>query len=171
MKAPSLVSLGLIATLALITTSACSQPSPRSDVVWTKPDRPEVTAASAEARKTLPIFWRHFDAKAPGTGEFYIKVPFKTRHDGQEHMWVEPVRRSPTEIVGRLADTPEDVDGVKPGDEVHFAPERVSDWSYVKADKTYGNFTTRVLLDSFGAEERQYAATHMSAKPIEAEDQ
>jgi uncharacterized protein YegJ (DUF2314 family) len=86
-------------------------------------------------------------------------------------MWVEPVSRSTTEIVGRLVDTPQDVDGLKPGDEVRFSPEQVSDWSYMKADKTYGNFTTRVLLDSFGVEERRYAATHMSAKPIEAEDQ
>jgi uncharacterized protein YegJ (DUF2314 family) len=170
-KATSAASVGLIAILAVITTGACSQPSSRSDVVWTTTDRPEVTAAMAEARKTLPIFWRHFDAKDPNTGELYVKAPFKTRHNGQEHMWVEPVRRSPTEIVGRLVDAPEDVDGLKPGDEVRFAPDRVSDWSYVRAGKTYGNFTTRLLLDSFGAEERQYAATHLSAKPVEAEDQ
>ena len=166
-----LIAVGLLVLLGIGAISACSKPTPRRDVIWGLETDPAVAAASALALKTLPIFWRHFDAKAANTDEFYLKVPFKTQQGGEEHMWVEPMTRASTEVIGRLMDEPEDVAGVKRGDQVRFPSDHISDWTYARDGKSYGHFVTRVLMDRFAPKERKIAARQLSATPLEAEDQ
>lgn len=165
------VVLAMTLLLASLPVAACSKSEPHGDVAWTKTNSADVVKAMAEARRTLPVFWRRLDAKAPDTDEFYLKVPFTTRHGGQEYMWIAPTQRADAEVVGRLIDQPEDVEGLKPGDEVRFGPDRIADWGYTRSGKIYGNFTTRLLLNSFGPEERADVAPRLSPKPLETEDQ
>ncbi len=160
----------LVAVLGIGLVGACVKADARNDVIWGLENDAAVAAASAHAQQTLPIFWRHFDAKSPGTDEFYLKVSFKTDHGGSEHMWVETITRSPTEILGQLLDKPEDVSGVKRGDQVRFSSDRISDWTYARDGKSYGHFVTRVLIDRFSPGERKVAERQLSAELLEAEE-
>jgi uncharacterized protein YegJ (DUF2314 family) len=166
------VVLGMILLSASLSLSiaACAKDGARGDVAWSKTNSPEVVSAMAEARRTLAIFWRRYDAKTPGADQFALKVSFPTRHGGQEYMWVAPTQRTDAEVVGQLIDEPEKVEGLKPGDQVRFDPGRIADWGYERGGKVYGNFTTRILLNNFSPEDRAHAAAHFSPTPLETED-
>jgi uncharacterized protein YegJ (DUF2314 family) len=126
-----------------------------------------VRAATAEARATLDIFWRKFDTGE--ADEYQLKVGLTTPNEATEHVWLAPSGWREGKVVGRLLSQPLDLPDVDAGDEVYVDPERISDWSYVKADKVWGAFTQRALLDQVSAEFRRQAEAAFSPTPLEPE--
>jgi uncharacterized protein YegJ (DUF2314 family) len=131
------------------------------------PDDAKIVAAKAEAIRTLPIFWAKWAAKPPGYSDFALKVAFRVKDHGSEHIWARPLRRTGGELVVRLANDPAYFVGLKMGSEVAVDESDVSDWAYARDGKLYGHFTTRALLDRAGPAERTELERVLAPTPLE----
>ena len=119
---------------------------PGPPVVAFGPDDAEHDAAKAEARATLPSFWRALESHGE-VGDFLIKVGLPAANDGFEHVWLGQIRREPTGFWGVLENQPvHTLRRMRLGDEVEFSEDQVSDWAYRKDELWFGHFTTRVML-------------------------
>ncbi|WP_413993540.1 YegJ family protein [Labrys okinawensis] len=108
-------------------------------------DDPAMNAAFAKAQQTLGQFLDAFEAKAPGTGSFLVKIPISDG-DKREYFWVNELTRTGNQFSGRIKNRPEVVQNIQYGQLVTFPRSRIRDWMYVDHGKTLGNFTTCVLL-------------------------
>ncbi len=106
---------------------------------------PEIAAAIAKARSTLPAFWKA--VAEPGQGEegFALKVAIKDGGD-TEHFWLIDVEREGDKYVGTINNDPQIVGNVTAGDRYAFAEADISDWMFMRSGKIVGNETMRPLL-------------------------
>lgn len=115
---------------------------------------PEMAAAMARARDTLPQFISALRLPTPAQTDFAIKVGFG---DGQdtEYMWLAPVSYDGTHFKGKLDGDPVQVRDLKSGDAVTVEPARVADWMYIEDGRMVGGYTTRLLRDRMTPEQRR----------------
>lgn len=125
-----------------------------------------MNAAIAEARRSLPTFWTLLQTDPVVAASGKIKVGFDTP-GGPEHMWVREVRREGAVVKGLLDNRPVWLAGVAKGDPVTVDPADISDWSYIRDNRMYGSYTTRVMLPHFPAEQREAYRKFLSDKPLE----
>ncbi len=134
----------LIMTLA--TTAAC-QASPqdaregREDIIDFSAEDKAMNAAKAEAQKTLPTFLAILVNPAPNTDMIGFKYPL----GGDEHIWVDNVKRDGDYLTGTLSNVPVK-EGYQLGDAVRVPLKDVSDWSARVDGTMQGHYTTRVIL-------------------------
>ena len=146
--------------LLLCVTSGCDDAAPATGsapsagVATVEEADPEMAAAMAKARATLPEFIAAVRAPTPAQSAFTIKAPF---HDGDrtEYMSVTPVSFDGKTFHGTLDDRPVSLHNVKIGDKVTIEPPRVADWSYVDGGKLVGGYTLRVLRARLSPEQRR----------------
>lgn len=136
----------LIAALVLLAAAAplLAQPqtTERDDVVPISQRDPEMNAAIAEAKRTLPEFLRVVDKPPPGVDSIGFKYPL----GGWEHIWVTDVERRGNVLIGRLDNEPMQ-ENYRTGQVVEVPFAQVSDWAYRGADGVMrGHRTTRVIL-------------------------
>jgi uncharacterized protein YegJ (DUF2314 family) len=105
----------------------------------------EMNAAFAKAQQTLGQFLDAFEAQAPGTSSFLVKIPISDG-DKREYFWVNGLTRTGNQFSGHINNRPEVVQNIQYGQFVTFPRSRIRDWMYVDHGKTLGNFTTCVLL-------------------------
>lgn len=152
----------------LVTTPVVSACAQAEDLIVVPVEDPQVDAAIAEARKTLPIFWGKFDANLAGYDRFALKVGLPTGGGAEEHIWMNVVSRSGGKVVGELANEPYDLGELKSGSRVEVDEALISDWQYQKGGKLYGHFTARALLPRANAAQRAEAAELFAPQPLEA---
>ncbi|HEY9236723.1 MULTISPECIES: YegJ family protein [Phenylobacterium] len=167
MKRTVLAAVVALAAMTAPLVSACAR-EPEEQLIYTEDDDAEVLAATAEARKTLPIFWAKFEAKPAGYDHFAVKVGLKTSAGNEEHIWMDGLGRANGKVTGKLANEPYDLPGLKEGSLVEVDEAAVSDWQYSKGGKLYGHFTTRALSARANAAQRAQAAELFSPQPLEA---
>jgi uncharacterized protein YegJ (DUF2314 family) len=128
--------------------------SPPAQVMTVEEADPEMTAAMAKARETLPEFLAALRAPTPAQSAFTIKAPFR---DGEriEYMSVTPVTFDGKTFHGTLHDQPVSLHNIKLGAKVTVEPGRVADWSYVEEGKLAGGYTLRVLRGRMSTEQRR----------------
>lgn len=164
------VKLAMIAAVA-IGVAACGQAEPvqpLSEKMIYSDGGAELDKARAEALRTLPIFWAKFYGKAPDTSEFAIKVKLLADDgSGGEYIWGEPIRQVGDVVVVRLMNDPVHVKTVKFGSEVRSQVSDIWDWAYIKGDRAYGHFTTRVLIKDATAQEREEFQALAAPNPLE----
>ncbi|MHA3915763.1 DUF2314 domain-containing protein [Halovulum sp. GXIMD14793] len=106
-------------------------------------DDPEMSAASAEARKELDRFLAFAETYS---GEAALQVAFPTvSGEGYEHIWVIPFEEVEGGFKGILEGNPQDLGDLTIGSEVRFSRDQISDWGAVIDDRGYGYYTLRVL--------------------------
>src|SRR5215470_2338000 len=89
----------LTVMMALLTLlSACSQ---RDKVVSVADDDPQMLAAIAKARETLPQFWAAFAKPERGERGFALKVKISDKH-GTEHFWATDIENHDGKIKGAI---------------------------------------------------------------------
>ena len=81
MKHTSKITAAALVAILLSLLAACSK---RDKVVNVEDDDPEMVAAIAKARSTLPQFWQVFDKPERGDSKFSLKVKI-TDKKGTEH--------------------------------------------------------------------------------------
>lgn len=99
-----------------------------------------------------------------------VKVGYPTAHGGMEYLWMEVESHRGDAVTGRIVNAPEDVPEVREGERVVVDVVKVVDWAYFKGKKSFGQFTTRVLL--VGADEarqHEFGADLLAPTPIETE--
>src|SRR5262245_14017981 len=138
-RIPNIV-VALVAVL-LSLLAACSK---RDKVVNVESDDPEMTAAIAKARETLPQFWQVFEKRDRGESNFSLKVKI-TDKNGTEHFWATDIERRDGKMMGTINNDPNIVASVKLGDRIEIREAAISDWLYMRDGKMVGNETLKPL--------------------------
>ena len=105
---------------------------------------PEKIAATEEARRTLPLFWKAFDNPAPDECDFALKFNLNPREDA-EFIWAYDLKREDGRIYGKLGNEPFQP-GYSPDQFYEINPDDIVDWTYYKAGVAQGHFITRVMF-------------------------
>lgn len=142
MKSWLRISVMWLAAVMLLALVACSE---RDGVISVADDDPEMTAAIAKARSTLPQFWQTFEKPGKGEEGFALKVAI-TDPNGTEHFWANKIERQDGKIFGVIDNTPNIVGNVKIGDRIEIPEANISDWLYARDGKMVGNETVRPLF-------------------------
>ena len=151
----------MILALALaIGLAACGQPlteAQQADPVHQfSAEDATMNAAIEEARRGLPRFWE-LHAANDGS-DFMVKVGFPTTSGGHEHIWVGDIQRSAAGVTAVVQNEPHDVPSIRYGERTTVDEALISDWALTRGGRTYGHYTTRVVIASLPAEEQaQYA--------------
>lgn len=106
----------------------------------------ELEDASNAAKSKLPGLQAKFNKGLPPGAMLMLKVPFTTREGGNEWMWIEVIEWSDTKIRGILQNDPQQVPGLKAGQQVTTKKAKVFDYIYYHSDGTKeGNETGKIL--------------------------
>lgn len=150
--------LTLVILVALMTLfPACSKKNKvigKDEVIDVADDDPEMLAAIARARDTLPEFWQVLEKPEHGEFGFALKVKI-TDKKGTEHFWAIEIERHDGKIKGTINNDPDIVTTVKLGDRIEIKESDISDWLYVRDKKMFGNETIRPLLKKMPAQEAE----------------
>ena len=138
-----------VAFLVWLPSMSCSQ---RDKVVSVAADDPEMVAAIARARASLPQFWEVFEKHSQGESDFALKVKI-TDANGSEHFWATSLERRGEKTMGTINNDPNTVTNVKLGDRIEIPEADISDWLYMQGGKMHGNYTLKPLFKSMPAEE------------------
>jgi uncharacterized protein YegJ (DUF2314 family) len=160
MKHPSMITAVALGAILMSLFMACSK---RDKIVNVEEDDPEMVAAMAEARSTLPQFWEHFDQPQRGESDFSLKVKI-TDEKGTEHFWATEIERHDGKTMGTINNDPNIVASVKLGDRIEIPEADISDWLYLRDGKMVGNRTLVPLLKTMPAKEAE-AYKQMMAEP------
>jgi len=139
------LSVGVL--LSLFT--ACSK---RDTVINIAEDDPEMVAAIAKARDSLPQFWAAFDQRQRGDTDFSLKVKI-TGKRGTEHFWLKEIERRDGQVYGTIDNAPDIVRHVKRGARIPIPEADISDSFYMRDHKMVVNYTSRVLFRTMTAAE------------------
>lgn len=131
----------LAMALGLATPQAAK---PGDDVVYIENDNAAMAAAAAKARAQLPAFLDRLARRDPSESDFAVKFDLDPGEKA-EYIWGDIVARDGDTLDVALANIPL-LKGYKIGQRVKLKLADVIDWSYVRAGKLHGHYTTRVLL-------------------------
>lgn len=136
-------------------------------------DDAEMNAAIAEAQRTLPLFLLNsVDEDGYGHVGGYLKVgfPVKNAEINVENIWVGPFAVSDGEnFIGLLANEPVAMGGLHSGDQVSFDYDMIVDWSIAnESGTTWGDYTTRVIVDGLPAKQAAELAARFANPPVPA---
>lgn len=112
---------------------------------------PVMNAAIATAQKTLPLFLcASVDDEGYGPPGGFLKVRYPATDADFTHeiIWVGPFAAwNGEDFAGFLANQPHAMGSLNRGDQIDFTYDMIVDWSWHADDrKTFGDFTTRVIL-------------------------
>ncbi|MBX9746470.1 MAG: DUF2314 domain-containing protein [Hyphomonadaceae bacterium] len=126
-----------------------------------------MAAAIEEARRTYPQFLADFGRAPPfRQGDYMVKVAMPTPDGGEEHIWVDNLRRDGERLFGMLANEPGNLPGMHLGSPVEIDHARISDWSISGSEGMYGNYTTRVMLPHMNQAEAEALRESLSRTPL-----
>lgn len=140
-----------VTTVLLTLLTACSK---RDMVVNVADDDPQMLAAIAKARDTLPQFWTVLDKRDRGESGFSLKVKITDKR-GTEHFWATDIERRDGKTMGTINNDPNIVATVKLGDRIEIPEADISDWLYMRDGKMVGNETLKPLLKTMPAHEAE----------------
>jgi len=161
--------------LACVTVAPSWAQKAAGDPIWGYASGDEaMNAAIAEAQRTYPLFLAAFRADSVAhQSNYMVKVGLPTSGEGApttvEHIWIDHLHFEGDVLVGALANTPDYLPGMSLGSRVEVETARVSDWSIVRNDGMYGNFTTRVMLDDIPADQAAQLRRVLTRDPLPAD--
>jgi uncharacterized protein YegJ (DUF2314 family) len=148
--------LAAFALTAALTASLSSAASAQSGSMIRVPnDDPEMAAAIAKARASLPAFWQALEQPGPGEEGFALKVAVRDGAD-VEHFWLIDVARADGKLSGTVNNEPEIVGNVANGERYEFSEADISDWLFQRNGKMVGNETLRPLLKRMPKGDAEY---------------
>jgi uncharacterized protein YegJ (DUF2314 family) len=161
--------LTALALLCLAASPAAAQQKPLAPdpVVEFSEEDAAMNGAIEEARRTYPQFLADF-AAAPAhqTQNYMVKVGLPADGGGQEHIWVDNLRRENGRLVGALANEPVYLPGMHLGSRVEIDDTLVSDWAIITAQGMYGSYTTRVMLPFIDPNEAAQLRAILTESPV-----
>ena len=103
-----------------------------------------------DARRTLPIFFRHLASADSGSTHYSIKYPFRAKAGSgiaMEQVWLSNIQFSRGNYYGVIASTPQHLSGMRKGKKVPFNPGEITDWMYIHNGKITGGLSIQYLLE------------------------
>jgi uncharacterized protein YegJ (DUF2314 family) len=140
--------IAVMAAVALLGAATVSvRAEDRSPVIDVRTGDPEMNAAIAQARTTLPKFWASYEAPKPSETGHSLKVRFPYGNNNGEHIWMAEVAKiGGDRYSGRFANAPVHLHGKRAGDQVEFKEADISDWMYLRNGKIVGGETIKPML-------------------------
>jgi uncharacterized protein YegJ (DUF2314 family) len=151
----------LLVLFSTLCFTSCSQKTEKDQTIEVSEADPEMEAAIAKARETLPQFWAAFENPKNKESDFCLKVEISDRN-GVEHFWMNEIERKTGKIFGSINNDPNVVQSVKLGQRMEIPEDKISDWLFYREDKMVGNFTLRVLLKKMPREEAEFYQKQLS---------
>jgi uncharacterized protein YegJ (DUF2314 family) len=112
-------------------------------IVPVEEDDPRLAEVVYEARARWPEFLEAF-SRRNAEDAFLVKSCFADEN-GQEWMWSTVDRIEESQLIGRLANSPNEVKHVSEGDEVEVHAREIGDWFYTNDSEQVGQFSSRLL--------------------------
>ena len=144
--------------VAAILLAGCGKPNPPAPELLPQAtpanttlrnDDPELDAAVARARGSLDTFLQRL--AHPQKGEvFSVEAAFPTPDGGHEHLWIGDVTFKRNAFTGTLTSKVAKVPSLSYGQTVTVKRDEVTDWMILRAGRSEGGFTVKVLLDREG---------------------
>jgi uncharacterized protein YegJ (DUF2314 family) len=142
-----LVAAVAAAVLALFGSPTAASAQDRSPVIDFSTANPEMNAAIAKGRATLPTFWASYDAPKSSETGHSLKVRFPSARTSGEHIWIADVKKRPDgRYSGKFANAPRDLPGKKAGDLTEFTEADITDWMFMRNGKIVGGETIKPSL-------------------------
>ena len=157
-----MIAIAAALALSLVPAGSASVPAPafepaaepQEDGIYdVRADDPEMNAAIARGRETLPSFYRRLASPEAGDSEFMIKFDIDPG-EGVEYVWADRIERAPGRMTGILINQPVYTKD-RMGDRVAIREDRVIDWGYRSGGVMQGSFTNRVLIGRMPPEEAE----------------
>ncbi|MGL4422158.1 MAG: YegJ family protein [Gemmataceae bacterium] len=139
--------------IVVVALTGCGKKHPAENVTNVADDDPRMNAAIDKARASVKTFIAALKSPKPDQSAFSIKMAF-TDGRNTEHMWLTTIRFDGSKFSGTVNNDPEKVRSVQLGQKVTVAPEKISDWMYIKERKLVGGETLRVLRNAMSPAER-----------------
>lgn len=114
-------------------------------VVGASNDDPELSKASAEAKKRWSEFAKAHNKPPKGAEGFAAQFAFDAAEGRKETLWIEVLKIDANEVQGKVANEPQHV-SLKLGESVKVPLSRMTDWLYYQDGERIGGFTVDVLL-------------------------
>jgi len=158
--------------LALMTALPLCALAQGDPVVLFETNDPQMAAARAEARDSLPIFLENvLQPDGLSRDGASVKVAMPTGREsgmGIENIWVGPfLTLDGQDFAGLLANEPNALDGLAYGDKVAFDRDMIVDWSFAAEDGTlYGNYTTRLVVERLPSFEARPIRERLPGDPV-----
>lgn len=148
------IQFAILTTVTLLAFAACSRSKEGDN--YTHVDRQDagMNAAIEKAKATAGDFVLAFQAKTPGSKDFFAKKPYPTPTGDKEHMWIEVFEEENGMLKGRIANAAEETREVKMGQIVSFKLSEISDWKYQDGKKLIGGYTIRYFIEKMSPKER-----------------
>jgi uncharacterized protein YegJ (DUF2314 family) len=119
----------------------------RSPVIDVRTGDPEMNAAIARGRATLPAYWASYEAPRPSETGHSLKVRFPYGNNSGEHIWMAEVKKTgDNSYSGRFANAPRHLPGKRAGDVAEFREADISDWMFLRNGKIVGGETIKPML-------------------------
>ena len=163
MRFASLAALTFALSLPAVAASS------RDKAIWLPKHDAKMEAAIGEAKRTLPRFWPMADSSDRDITDRVVKVGYRTAHGGVEYLWIYVESHSDRAVHGKIANEPEDVPTIRKGQLVTADISEVVDWGYCRGARCFGQFTTRVVLESADDATRRAIGAELSPTPLEPE--
>lgn len=158
-----LIFIALATTLFL---TACGDRNNGPTIMVGKDDA-AMKAAVEQARASLPAFWALYESRDPSRTEFAVNAKMPTPSGEFEAIWIGVTGHSDGKVGGVLANEPEAMPDKHRGTAVQILESDIEDWSYKKDGKTWGGFTTRVIIPRLPKEQQGEVNAMLSATPTE----
>ena len=141
----------VVLTLVFIACLGCGKSDPDT-LVRSGYDQDEMETAIARAKSEVESFIQ--ELSSPTGSNHAVKAPISD--DGEtEHFWLTEVAYSNAEFKGVINNEPGIVGNVMIGQNWTVKKTEISDWTYIKNDKMYGNYTMRPLLKTLPDDEAE----------------
>jgi len=115
----------------------------------------EMNFAIQKAKNSVDTFIQAYTGKKNLSG-FYVKVPYENP-DEVEHLWINVISISGSQIKGLIENTPNERTAVKYGDTVSVDKTGISDWMYLDtlSHKIHGAYTIHETRKRLSSEEQK----------------
>lgn len=147
--------IAILAVFALGASLPMSASAGSGSMIRVPNNDPDMAAAIAKARASLPAFWKSLEQPGPGEEGFALKVAVKDGAD-VEHFWLIEVSREGGKLTGTINNDPEIVGNVSNGERYEFTEADISDWLFQRNGKMVGNETLRPLLKRMPEADAEY---------------
>jgi len=136
---------GIVSLSLLLLCAGCGDGVYHEHALLVPQNDAEMNRAMAEAKRTLPEFWKVLESPKGASG-FALKVEF-TDDAGTEFLWLHSIARDEEgKLQGTVNNYPNAVTTVGHSQRIEVPLDKVRDWLYVRDGKIRGNFTVQPLL-------------------------
>lgn len=144
--------------------NSVAQIGERDEFIFLVLNDPIPAAAILNARASLPGFLALAKRPAPAMDGFAVKIAL-LGVGGPAFFWIHPFARVDDQFIGKIANAPHSLEGLKTGTTITFTKGDIVDWMYMDAGRMVGNYSARAVLLSELPQDRKSSPPRFGLDP------